>query len=165
MTMSFRFWNDKSYRKSMLTAGRKILRAHESADLPQDISDLKNLFKDLPIDTNKDVAAVTDVDFSHFWREQSWENAVVAAQGADLIVVTLSGSTELPMPVKRWVENWPYRQPSAPGTLVVVFASKGPKCPKQEALTAFFQQIAGQHGLEFICNRPGTPALAGFEAN
>lgn len=148
----------------MTTIGRKILSVYESRDTLLGIPSLENLIN-LPEIRNEELAEATAVDFSHFWTEKSWQNAVTAARGADVIVITLSGSAELPMPVQRWAENWPYRQSTDHTTLVVNFAYKDSECPKQAALMAFFQQIAGLHGLEFICHDLPVPSAVGFQAN
>jgi hypothetical protein len=105
------------------------------------------------------------IDFSLFWQAQSWGEAVTAAISADIIVVSLSGRADLPVPVQRWMESWPhYGQPSH--TTLVVVMENG---PKQDTLRSYFQKTAELHGLEFICSRIEAPKLSSqpvsFQAN
>jgi hypothetical protein len=141
----------------MLKKGRKIFTAYESGEALPEISELESLFEAMPRMATVEQAEVTSVDFAHFWTEQSWKNAVAVANSADLIVVSLSGGAELPMPVQRWMETWPYYQHVNQRTLAVVFTAKDPRCPKRAALVARFQQIAELHGLEFVCNHVNPP--------
>lgn len=139
----------------MLKTGRKIFAAYESGGALPEISELENLFEARM--ASEEQAEVSAVDFAQFWTEQSWRNAVGMANSADLIVVSLSGDAELPMPVQRWMETWTYNQHVNQKALAVVFTAKDPQCPKRAALVARFQQIAELHGLEFICNHTGAP--------
>ncbi|HEV2693915.1 MAG TPA: hypothetical protein VG347_13560, partial [Verrucomicrobiae bacterium] len=111
----------------------------------------------------------TQLDFSHFWQEQSWTTAVHAATEADIIVVSLSGRVDLPVPVKRWMETWPQHGRANQAALVVVFESGREELPAQNDLITYCQKLAEQHGLSFFCNRGGMPSFAGelsaFQSN
>ena len=144
----------------MATRGRKIFTVYESPGGFAEISELESLFEAMPGIETEEQMEVEAVDFADFWTEQAWEDAVVAANSADLIVVSLSGGAELPMPVQRWMETWPCARLADQKTLVVVFTAERSGCPKQAALTVHFQKIAERHGLEFICNHAGTPEPA-----
>ena len=93
------------------------------------------------------------IDFSRFWTEQTWGTAVTASQTANVIIVSLSGRTDLPMPVQRWIESLPNYEPMNHPALVVVFGGDEANVQKQNDLISFFQQIAESHGLNFFCNR------------
>jgi hypothetical protein len=109
------------------------------------------------------------IDFSQFWTEQSWDRAVTAATTADVIIVSLSGNTDLPIPVQRWMENWPHYERTNHHSLVVVFGSEPSNLAKQNALISYFQHVAASHGLDFYCNQTDQQALvnqpAHFQAN
>jgi len=92
------------------------------------------------------------VDFSEFWNEQSWATAVTAATTADIIIVSVSGRMDLPIPVRRWMESWPnYEQQNHP-TLVVVIENEEAEGSKQNILVSYFQKIAEEHGMGFLCH-------------
>lgn len=92
------------------------------------------------------------VDFSEFWNEQSWAKAVTAATTADIIIVSVSGRMDLPIPVRRWMESWPnYEQQNHP-TLVVVIENEETEGSKQNVLVSYFQKIAEDHGMGFLCH-------------
>jgi len=93
------------------------------------------------------------IDFSRFWTEQTWGTAVMASLTVNLIIVSLSGRADLPMPVQRWMESLPHYEPVNHPALVVVFGGEEACVPKQNALISYFQQIAESHGLDFFCNR------------
>jgi hypothetical protein len=90
--------------------------------------------------------------FSGFWNEQSWGNAVTAANQADVIIVSLSGQANLPVPVRRWMENLPDYKHENHNALVVMFGNEAADRTKQNVLISFFQQIAESHGLDFVCH-------------
>jgi hypothetical protein len=92
------------------------------------------------------------VNFSEFWNEQSWGKAVTAATTADIIIVSLSGRMDLPIPVRRWMESWPnYEQLNHP-TLIVVIESQEVEDSRQNALISYFQKVAENHGMGFLCH-------------
>jgi hypothetical protein len=97
-------------------------------------------------------ASARALDFTHFWAEKSWANAVEAVNGADVIVVSLSGRADLPVPVRRWMESWPHYEQASHTTLVVVFGTESTEDSRQNVLISYFQQIAQSHGLDFLCN-------------
>jgi hypothetical protein len=96
--------------------------------------------------------AIDVVNFSQFWEEQSWGKAVNAATGADRIIVSLSGRMDLPVPVRRWMESWRNYEHANHVTLVVVFGSGPGDGPRQNVLRPYFQQIAEDHGMDFLCH-------------
>jgi hypothetical protein len=114
-------------------------------------------------------ADANSIDFLRFWTEESWKDAVAMAMTADVIIVSLSGRSDLPVPVKRWMECWPRHQRAKHDALVVVVGRGERDCPRQKALVSYFRQIAAAHGLDFFCNRDLEQAsalsFAGFEPN
>lgn len=95
------------------------------------------------------------VNFSEFWMEKSWGHAVTAVTEADVIIVSLSGRTDLPVPVRRWMDTWPNYKQMNHITLVVVFGSEAAEGTAQNVLISYFQEIAKEHGLDFLCHREG----------
>jgi hypothetical protein len=95
------------------------------------------------------------VGFPAFWAEKSWRDAVTAVIAADMIIISLSGRGDLPVPVQRWMDTWPLYKRASHTTLVVVFATEAPDESRQDALTAYFQQVAETHCLDFQCSRAG----------
>ena len=147
----------------------KVLTVYEDPETQAKIANLEPLFNSLPRMKDQEQTVSSAIDFSLFWQAQFWGEAVAAAISADIIVVSLSGKTDLPVPVQRWMESWPhYGQPNHP-TLVVVFDAMLESDPKQDTLRSYFQKTAELHGLEFMCRRLETPKAssqpAGFQAN
>jgi hypothetical protein len=136
-------------RLFVLKDGSKKFTAHEGENL-QEITELEHLFEATPRVENEGNRQIIDLDFGHFWTEQFWENALIDANNADLIVISLSGGSDLPIPVQRWMEAWPHYQLSDKKRLMVVFTAEEAKCPKRAALIAYFRKVASLHGLEFI---------------
>jgi hypothetical protein len=95
------------------------------------------------------------VNFSGFWEELSWGKAVTAATGADIIIVSLSGRMDLPVPVQRWMEGWPNHEEASHTTLVVVFGTEQRDSSKHHVLISYFQQMAENHGMDFLCHCDG----------
>ena len=95
------------------------------------------------------------VGFAAFWAEKSWRDAVTAVMAADLIIISLSGRGDLPVPVQRWMDTWPLYKRASHTTLVVVFGTEAPEGLRRDVLTAYFQQVAETHGLDFQCSRAG----------
>ena len=141
----------------MIGSNAKIVTAYEDSESFAKISKLKGLFESTGCILTQE--ETTAIDFSRFWTEQSWGRAVVAATNADLIIVSLSGRTELPLPVQRWMESWPHYERVKHPSLVVVFGSEESNVSKQNALITYFQQIAESHGLDFFCNRTDPQAF------
>jgi hypothetical protein len=92
------------------------------------------------------------VNFSEFWDERSWGNAVTAATTAHIIIVSLSGRMDLPIPVRRWMESWPNYEPQNHPTLIVVIENEEAEASKQNVLISYFQKIAENHGMGFLCH-------------
>ena len=136
----------------------KIFIAYEDADSFSEISKFDVFPEVMPqIPDREKMDAVT---FSEFWAEKPWANAVTAVTTANIIIVSLSGRTDLPIPVRRWMESWPnYEQASHP-TLVVVFGAAPMDGLKQNVIISYFQQIAQNHGLDFVCNCNGAKSLS-----
>lgn len=87
----------------MLKASSKVFIAYEDSDSFSAISKVAVLPEAMPQIPNKE--EMDAVNFSGFWAEQSWGNAVMAATTADVIIVSLSGRMDLPVPVRRWMES------------------------------------------------------------
>jgi hypothetical protein len=95
------------------------------------------------------------VGFPAFWVEKSWKDAVTAVIAADMIIISLSGRGDLPVPVQRWMDTWPLYKRASHTTLVVFFGTEAPEGSRRDALTTYFQQVAETHGLDFQCSRAG----------
>jgi len=137
----------------MSSTDSKIFVACEDSNSFSAISKLETFPGAMPqIPSQEEMETVV---FSEFWAEKSWGHAVAAVSEAKIIIVSLSGHTDLPVPVRRWMESWPnYEQASHP-TLVVVFGAEPTDGSRQNVLISFFQQIAENHGLDFLCNCDG----------
>lgn len=147
----------------MLKADSKIFVAYEDSDSFSAVSRCDVIREDMPQISDKEKTDA--VNFSEFWAEKSWGNAVAAATTAGMIIVSLSGHTDLPVPVRRWMESWPnYEQTSHP-TLVVVFGTEPTNEERQNVLLSYFQQIAENHGLDFLCNCDSANSAKNFPAN
>jgi hypothetical protein len=142
----------------MSKAGSKILIAYEDSESFSALSK----FEVFPGSMHRisDNEATDSVSFSQFWMEQSWGNAVKTATGAEIIVVSLSGHMELPVPVKRWMETWPNYEQEERVTLVVVLGADEKDESKRDVLVSYFQRIAEDHGLDFLCHCNGVKNLA-----
>ena len=143
--------NKKSYAFIvMLKADSKIFIAYEDSDSFSAISKsaiLPGTVAQIPNQEEMDALV-----FSEFWAEKSWANAVTAVTRANVIVVSLSGRTDLPVPVQRWMETWPNYEQVNHTTLVVVFGTEPTDDSTQNVLLSYFRQIAANHGLDFVCN-------------
>lgn len=142
----------------MSKAGSKILIAYEDIESFSALSQFEVFPGSMHRISNNE--ATDSVSFSQFWMEQSWGNAVKTATGAEIIVVSLSGHMELPVPVKRWMESWPNHEQEEHVTLVVVFGADEKDEPRRDVLISYFQRIAEDHGLVFHCHRNGVKTLA-----
>jgi hypothetical protein len=137
----------------MLKAESKIFIAYEDSDSFSEISRFDAFPENMPRIPNKEERDT--VNFSEFWAEKSWGQAAAAATTADLIIVSLSGRSDLPVPVQRWMESWPNYEQASHTTLVVVFGTEPTDGSRQNVLISYFQQIAKNHGLDFLCNCDG----------
>jgi hypothetical protein len=146
----------------MPKASSKIFIAYENSDSFSAVSK----FDGFPASQISDPAATETVSFSGFWQEQSWGHAVTAANGVDMIIVSLSGHEDLPAPVRRWMENLPAYEQHNHNTLVVLLGNDPADGSRQNGLISYFQEIAANHGLDFLCRcdgvknfQPSAPAL------
>jgi hypothetical protein len=131
-----------------MKADSKIFVACEDSDSFSAISKLDVFPGAMPQITDKEETIV----FSEFWAEKSWANAVTAVTGANIIIVSLSGHADLPVPVRRWMDAWPNYDHASHTTLVVVFGAEPADSSRQNVLISYFQKIAENHGLDFLCN-------------
>ncbi len=137
----------------MLKADSKFLVAYEDSDSFSAISRSDAFPQNIPeIPGEK----IDTVNFSEFWAEKSWGNAVAAATTANMIIVSLSGHMDLPIPVRRWMESWPNYEQASHITLVVVFGTEPTDGIRQNVLLPYFKRIAENHGLDFLCHCDGT---------
>lgn len=128
----------------MLSSNSKFIVACEGA------AGFAGIPEGMPRIPNKE--EMDTVNFSEFWDAQSWGKAVTAATTADVIIVSLSGRMDLPVPVRRWMESWPnYEQQNHP-TLIVVIENEEAEGSKQNVLVSYFQKIAEDHGMGFLCH-------------
>jgi hypothetical protein len=141
----------------MLRADSKIFIAYEDPGSFSAISKFDGFPEVMPKIPNPESSEA--IDFSHFWTEESWGNAVTAVTRADVIIVSLSGQSDLPVPVRRWMETWPHYKQAHQTTLLVVFATEINNASKQNVLISYFQQVAEKHGLDFLCNCECAKAL------
>ncbi len=141
----------------MLKADSKIFVAYEDPNSFSAISKFNGFPEVMPKIPNPEGSDA--IDFSHFWTEKSWGDAVTAVSEADVIIVSLSGHADLPIPVRRWMETWPHYKQAHHTTLLVVFAAEPTNASKQNVLISYFQQIAENHGLDFLCNCDGAKTL------
>ena len=128
----------------------KVLTVYGDPEAQRKTTHLEHLFNALPRMKDQEQVVNSAIDFSLFWQAQFWGEAVTAAISADVIVVSLSGRTDLPVPVQRWMESWPHYERSSHTTLVVAFDAKLENDPKQDTLRSYFQKTAELHGLEFM---------------
>jgi hypothetical protein len=142
----------------MTKTDSKILIAYEDSESFSAISDLEIFPDSMPQISN--LEATDCLSFPQLWEEQSWGNAVKTATGADVIIVSLSGHADLPVPVKRWMDTWPKHERKEHITLLVIFGTGQKEDSKQNALISYFQQIAAEHGLDFRCHCIGAKDLA-----
>jgi hypothetical protein len=138
---------------TMLKADPKIFVAYEDSDSFSAISKSDGFPEQVSRIPNQE--KMDAFSFSGFWEEQSWCNAVKAAIGADIIIVSLSGHADLPIPVRRWMENLPNCEQKNHPMLVVLFVNDQIDDSKRNVLIYYFQQIAKNHGLDFLCNCDG----------
>src|ERR1700688_4016688 len=94
----------------------RVFTAFENIQSRAGGSEFEGLLARFPVKTDN-----TMFDFSLFWKEHSWAHAVKAATKADIIIVSVSGHVDLPVPVKRWMESWPRFDPANQIALVIVF--------------------------------------------
>ena len=134
----------------------KIFVAYEDADSFSEISKFDVFPEAMTQTPNQE--KMNAVTFSELWAEKPWVNAVSAVTTADIIVVSLSGRSDLPVPVRRWMESWPNYEHTSHPTLVVVFGDDSANESRQNVIS-YFQQIAVSHGLEFLCNCDGPKSL------
>ena len=137
----------------MNKADSKIFIAYEDPDSLSAISKFEVFPGAMAWVPDQEKAAT--VNFSEFWVEKSWANAVTAATGAGMIIVSLSGHMDLPVPVRRWMESWPNYEKANRTALVVVFGAEPADAFRQNGLLSYFRQIAENHGLDFVCNCDG----------
>jgi hypothetical protein len=141
----------------MLKTDSKIFVAYEDSDSFSVIPKFNGFPEAMPLIPGQD--EMDTVIFSEFWTEKSWANAVTAVTRADVIIVSLSGRADLPVPVQRWMESWPNYEPASHPTLVVVFGTGLTEDSRQSVLISYFQKIAESHGLEFLCNCDAAKSL------
>jgi hypothetical protein len=137
----------------MFNADSRIFIAYEDAESFSAISKINSLPETMSRISNGEDAAT--VIFSAFWDEKSWGEAVSAVIKADVIIISLSGRINLPVPVQRWMDTWPHYKRSSHTTLVVLFEAEPTEGLRQSGLISYFQQIAETHGLDFQCSRAG----------
>ena len=126
----------------------KIVTVYDDQESFGELFKLAGLTEATPGISQKDTQAM---DFSGFWMEKSWENAVSAANSADVIIVSMKDRSNLPVPVKRWMDCWPHFDQTRHTRLVVVFGTDHPDYPKRKALISYFRQVAESHGMDFFC--------------
>jgi hypothetical protein len=83
----------------------------------------------------------------------------MAATSAAIIVISLSGRVDLPVPVRQWMESWPNHKQNEHITLVVVFGTEQQDASRRNVLISYFQQIAADHGLDFLCHYNGAKSF------
>lgn len=132
----------------MPKAGSKIFIAYEDSDSFSAISKSDVV----RVDQIPNQEEMNTVVFSEFWMEKSWATAVTAVTSANMIIVSLSGRMDLPVPVRRWMETWPKYEQVNHTTLVVVFGTESTDDAWQNVLISYFKEIAQSHGLDFLCN-------------
>jgi hypothetical protein len=99
------------------------------------------------------------MDFSLFNHEPSWEQAVKEAGTADAIIISITGASELPAPIQRWIDNWKNRVLPNETTLIIVLGPESRDPVQEQTLLGHFQAMAAKHGLDLFCNRPGHKPL------
>jgi hypothetical protein len=143
-------WNKKRYSFiAMSRADSKIFIAYEDSGSFSAISKFESFLGAVSPIPNREKTDV--LNFSEFWAEESWARAVTAVTRADMIIVSLSGSMDLPVPVRRWMEAWPNYEQVNHVTLVVVFKDELTDGVRQNVLISYFQEVAKNHGLDFLC--------------
>lgn len=143
---------------SMAGSNSKIVTVYEGSESSIELSRLEGLLESIGCIPAHE--GVNNIDFARFWMEESWGAAVTAATTADVIIVFLSGQSDLPVPVQRWVDAWPQFEQAHHHSLVIVFGNERSNPSKQNTLISYFQNAAESHGLDFFCNCVDAPGLS-----
>ena len=92
-------------------------------------------------------------NFALLRHERLRECAIMEAAEAQMIIISLRASTELPLHVRCWIENLPVRTPVGQAALVILLGSEKKTWATQHPHIAYFRQLAESRGLDFFCNQ------------
>lgn len=92
------------------------------------------------------------------------EHAIREAAESDMVIVSFQGGNELPPHVRNWVESWPTRRQTSHSALVALIGPQSDIFAEYRDDAGYLRQIAGDHGLDFFCNRDGWERLDFFRA-
>jgi hypothetical protein len=92
-------------------------------------------------------------NFALLRHEQLREYAVMEAAEAEMIVISLRASSELPPHVKCWMESLPIRAQVGQAALVTLLGPKQRTWAARHPRIAHLRQIAESRGLNFFCNQ------------
>jgi hypothetical protein len=89
-------------------------------------------------------------------------HASVSASMANIIIVTVGASGELPAWLKVWFETWSPRRTSAPRALA--FLLDGDNGPSAQRSRDFLQKVAERCRMDFFCNFDASSLPRNFRA-
>jgi hypothetical protein len=92
-------------------------------------------------------------NFALFRSEELTKYAAREAAAAEMIIISLDGSGELPTHVKRWVESWPIRLEASRAALVVLMGRRQDHGGERAELLAYLQRVSDICGLDFLCDQ------------
>lgn len=106
---------------------------------------------------------LNDYDFQcSWWKFDHLESpalrarATNAAAEANMVILSLRGSNEMPLAYKAWIEDWASRRDHSKAALVALISETNSGAEPAPAL-AYLQQIARQGHMDFFTHGPDRP--------
>lgn len=87
------------------------------------------------------------------------EMAACDAAEADIIIISSHGGSELPVPVRAWIDAWLNKECGA--IALVALFDRGPE--QAEGVRRYLAEVAKRAGLEFFAQPDEWPGAGGFE--
>jgi hypothetical protein len=97
--------------------------------------------------------------FALLRHEQLRAYAISEAANAEMVIISLHGSAELPSHVKTFLGNLSGRSQAGQGALVLLLGARTADHADRQSLIGFLREIAEKRSLDFFCNRDDWPNL------
>ena len=101
-----------------------------------------------------DVEALSLWRFDSFDRPERWEAAAAEAAAADIIIVALRQSRDVPLQVTSWIEEWTRCRKRHHGALVLLLDSRAARDAGKSEVAGRLQAVAETAGMDFFCGEP-----------
>ena len=91
--------------------------------------------------------------FRHLDAIENREAAADETFGADMVFVSLHGSTDLPAGVKNWIELWIEKRLDGPGVMVALVDEASPDRNEQFPSEIYLEQCARRAGMDYVIQK------------